>query len=333
MRWQRAAAATLWLALACAGAAPTPTVVHTAEVDLSGLTAPTVDGARMEALKRSPLWQVTRERDGSLAARLRTASGLDGAHRFVNEWLAAGTPDGWSLEGDGRWRGPDVVDLSITVHDTQPEGDVVTLGGIAELPIQANYATELDGNAASVLVVSLGGGLWLSVREQGAAPARQATRDAVAVALRAIEEAAPLDTPGALARELHADFFAAVGAPPATLRFKGLQERDALGVVLVADADHRYDGVQVRVFEPDICGGECTRDFRQAQKAELLGSPPAGDWVLALVPDNAVFLSGEHDQKHGVFTGSASFDAEIRWTDADGARLHSYQGPFWGWQR
>ena len=86
-----------------------------------------------------------------------------------------------------------------------------------------------------------------------------------------------------------------------SVRYPQLQGRDTLGVSFPIETGRAYNGIQVRVFEDTICGGECTRDFRQSAKAELLGAPLMGDWGFSLIEDNAVYLGGEHDQRYGIW--------------------------------
>lgn len=316
------------LALACGGSGIIePEVVHTEPLDLSGVPAPTLGDGILDELKRSPLWSVS----GGVAA-LRSVTPQGGEPVLVTEWLDQGAPPISQIHNGAIRQGNAVMSLSVKVTSEPPEEPAATLGGSAPLPITAGYADGVpDGYSESTLWVVLGEGLWLQVAEQSPDPHRAATKAAVEGAVAALTRAAA--GRGQPARDLYAPFFSAVGGAGTLLRYEGLQSRDTLGAVFVAEAGRRYDGVMVRVFDEAVCGGECTRGWQQERKAEQLGAPPPGDLVFALVEDNAVYLSGEADERYGIFTGSESFEAEIRWTDAGGAPLASERGLFRGWQR
>lgn len=66
---------------------------------------------------------------------------------------------------------------------------------------------------------------------------------------------------------------------------------------------------------------------------EVTNAPPPGDLALLIVEDCAVYLDGPGSRRHGSFSGSAPFEAEIRWLDRQGRAIDTQRGPFWGWER
>ena len=57
------------------------------------------------------------------------------------------------------------------------------------------------------------------------------------------------------------------------------------------------------------------------------------DLVFFLIEDNAVYLSGDYDQRFGTFTGKESFDGTIEVLNDKGAVLLKTTDKFKGWQR
>lgn len=73
--------------------------------------------------------------------------------------------------------------------------------------------------------------------------------------------------------------------------------------------------------------------LQPAREGGDAGEPPVGDLALLIVEDCAVYLYGPGSRRYGTFSGSAAFEAEIRWLDRAGRPIHTERGPFRGWER
>jgi len=117
-------------------------------------------------------------------------------------------------------------------------------------------------------------------------------------------------------------------------RFPGTQDRDTFYGYFRTEPDLSYRGINIKISHPVFCPDEGTRKHSRLEKAEYSGTPfQPDDTVFFLIEDNAVYLSGEYDQRFGIFTGKESFDGKLEVLNDREQVLFETTDKFKGWQR
>lgn len=327
-----------------------PQKVHEASDTLPDL--PKIDVAKpdrfLNDLMLSPLWKVEKERDGSFIAKARSIGQdwpSDGDGSFLFEFIAnpnSKLPKDYRmhnryLDGDKTFSS-----FRITVVFQKPDLERASLGESGQkviIPVYESFESKIGPNSSSDLAIRISTQheVYVILHEQGADPNRTTT---FAKVVPAMQELAALASAPETYRveERYAAFFKVFFAHPLKdeeiKRFPGNQDRDTYYGYFRVKPDTSYAGVNVKVSHPVYCPDEGTRKYSRLQKAEYLGKPyQEKDVVFFLIEDNAVYLSGEYDQRFGTFTGKESFGGDLEVLNDEGKVLLKTKGQFKGWQR
>lgn len=299
-------------------------------------------------LMLSPLWKVEKERDGSFIAKARSIGQdwpSDGESSFLFEFMAEpnrNLPKNYRihnryLDGDKTFSS-----FRITVVFQKPDPARVPIGESGQkvtVPVYESFETKIGPNSSSDLAIKLSSQheIYVILHEQGSDPERKTT---FAKALPAMQELAGFaDSPETYRVEKRYEaFFKLFFSPPLKdeeiKRFPGPQDRDTFYGYFRAKPDTSYAGVNIKISHPVYCPDEGTRKYSRLQKAEYLGTPyQERDILFFLIEDNAVYLSGEYDQRFGTFTGKESFEGTLEVLNEKEKVLLQTKGQFKGWQR
>jgi hypothetical protein len=328
-----------------------PKKVHDANGTLPDLPKiDVVDPDRfLNDLMLSPLWKVEKERDGSFVAKARSIvpdSPFDeSGRRFLYELMASedkALPKDYRIHNrylDGR---KVFSSFNVEVVFKKPDLARASFGEAGQkvtIPVYESFDTKIGPNSSSYLAVKLSSQheIYVLLREQGPEPSRKTTFAKVLPAMRELSFLA--STPKTYrVEERYAAFFDIFFTPPLRdeemKRFPGNQDRDTFYGYFRAKSDTSYAGVNIKISHPVYCPDEGTRKHSRLQKAEYLGKPyQEKDVVFFLIEDNAVYLSGEYDQRFGTFTGKESFEGDLEVINDQGKVLLKTKGQFKGWQR
>jgi len=333
------------LCSSCGPKAFTPKKVHDATGTLPNL--PKIDVSEpdrfLNDLMLSPLWKVGKEPDGSFIAKARSVGPewpSDGEDSFLFEFMPGADKDlprdyriyNGYLDGDKTFSS-----FRVTVLFQPPDLTRVTVGESGRkvtLGVYESYETKISGLA---IKLSTQHDIYVVLHEHGADLGRKTT---FAKALPTMRELAGIaDGPKTYrVEERHAPFFKLFFSTPLKdeeiKRFPGIQDCDTFYGYLRAKPDTSYAGVNIKISHPVYCPDEGTRKSSRLQKAEYLGTPyQDGDIVFFLIEDNAVYLSGEYDQRFGTFTGGESFEGTLEILNEKETVLLKTTGQFKGWQR
>ena len=332
------------------GIAYTPKKVHEATGELPHFAEIDVSEPErfLNDLMLSPFWKVERDRHGSFIAKARSIGQdwlSDGGGSFLFEFMAG---QNRALPEDCRihnryLRGRETFSsFRITVVFSQPDLTRVVLGEsnhTVTIPVYESYESKMGSNSSSDLAVRLSTqhDVYMVLHEQGADPERKATFAKIGNVMRELAELASLPK-SYRGEERYAAFFSTFFSTPldneAIKRFPGNQDRDTYYGYIRVKPETSYAGVNIKVSHPVYCPDEGTRKHSRLQKAEYLGEPyHEKDVVFFLIDDNAVYLSGEYDQRFGTFTGEESFEGDLEVLNDQGEILLKTKGQFKGWQR
>lgn len=299
-------------------------------------------------LMLSPLWKVEKERDGSFVAKARSIgqdSSPDGQASFLFEFMARKEKN---LPGDYRIYdryldgGVDFSSFQIAVVFKKPDLARMTLGQSgqqATVGVYESYDKQIGLNSTSDLAIRLSSRheIYLVLREQGSDPGRKTT---FARVLPALQELAGIANSPETYRveDRYADFFELFFKTPLKdreiRRFPGTQDRDTFYGYFRTKPDLSYRGINIKISHPVFCPDEGTRKHSRLEKAEYSGTPYLpDDTVFFLIEDNAVYLSGEYDERFGTFTGKESFDGKLEVLNDREQILFETTDKFKGWQR
>ncbi len=201
-----------------------------------------------------------------------------------------------------------------------------------------SFESKIGPNSSSDLAVKLSSQheIYVILHEQGADPARGTTFAKLLPALRELAGIAASPEEYRV-EERYAAFFSLFFKPPLKdqeiKRFPGLQDRDTFYGYFRVKPDTSYSGINIKISHPVYCPDEGTRKFSRLEKAEYSGVPyHEKDIVFFLIEDNAVYLSGEYDQRFGTFSGKESFNSTLEVLNDKGAVLLKTTDKFKGWQ-
>lgn len=299
-------------------------------------------------LMLSPMWKVEKERDGSFIAKARSIGRdwpSDGDGLFLFEFMAG---PGNELSKDyrihNRYLDGDepFSSFRITVVFSKPDLTRIALGASGQkvtIPVNESFEAKIGPNSSSDLAIKLSSQheMYVILGEQGSDPDRKTTFAKVPLAMRELSVIAASPKTYRV-EERYAPFFRMFFTPPFKDKeikfFPGLQDRDTFYGYLRAKPNTSYAGVNIKVSHPVYCPDEGTRKHSRLQKAEYLGKPyQDGDILFFLIEDNAVYLSGEYDQRFGTFTGEESFEGDLEVLNDKQTVLLKTKGRFKGWQR
>ena len=324
--------------------------VHEATGTLPDL--PRIDVAEpsrfLNDLMLSPLWKVEKERDGSFIAKARSIGQdwpSDGEGSFLFEFMAdpnSKLPNDYRIHNRYLDGNKTFSSFQITVVFQKPDLARAALGESRQeviIPVYESFESKIGPNSSSDLAIRLSTQheVYVILDEQGADPKRTTTFAKVVPAMQELARLA--GTPeGYHVEERYAAFFERFFTPPLKdeeiKRFPGNQDRDTYYGYFRVKPDTSYAGVNIKVSHPVYCPDEGTRKYSRLQKAEYLGKPYQDkDIVFFLIEDNAVYLSGEYDQRFGTFTGKESFEGDLEVLNDQGKVLLKTKGQFKGWQR
>lgn len=327
-----------------------PKKVHDATGDIPELPKVDVsDQSRfLNDLMLSPFWKVEKERDGSFIAKARSIGQdwpSDGEGSFLFEFMGnpnSNLPKDYRihnkyLDGDKTFSS-----FRILVVFQKPDLGRVTLGESGQkvtIPVYESFETKIGPNSSSDLAIKLSAQheIYVILHEQGSDPKRKTTFAKLLPAIQQLVSVA--NTPEEYrVEERYAAFFKAFFTLPLKdeeiKRFPGLQDRDTFYGYFRVKPDTSYAGVNIKISHPVYCPDEGTRKYSRLQKAEYLGKPyQEKDIVFFLIEDNAVYLSGEYDQRFGTFTGKESFEGDLEVLNDQRQVLLKTKGQFKGWQR
>lgn len=301
-------------------------------------------------LMLSPLWKVDKKRDGSFIAEPRTIGkrwSFDGENSFLFEFMADPNnklPKDYQIRNrNSYFPGNDIISsfqvcvvfqkLDLTRITLGESGQKVTVG------VYEPYDNGIGPNSYSYLAIKLSSqhDIYVLLNEQGADPERKTT---FAKILPTIKELAEIANSPEVYRceERYKTFFELFFSLPLKdgeiKRFPGLQDRDTLYGYLRTKPDINYAGINIKISHPVYCPDEGTRRYDRLRKAEYPGKPyQDGDILFFLIEDNAVYLSGEYDQRFGTFTGKESFEGTLEVLNENNEVLLKTTKKFKGWQR
>ncbi|THB69286.1 MAG: hypothetical protein D6B27_00805 [Gammaproteobacteria bacterium] len=324
--------------------------VHEAKGTLPAL--PQIDITKpdrfLNDLMLSPYWKVEKRRDGAFIAKARSIRQdwpSDSEGSFLFEFMANQAPTipenyrlhNKYLDGDKLF-----FSFQVIVVFQKPDLSSVTLGASGEtvsIPVYESFESKIGPNSGSDLAIKLSGQdeIYVILHEQGSDPDRKTTFSKILPAMK--ELASLANTPEAYrVKERYADFFKIFFTPAlkdeTIKRFPGIQDRDTFYGYFQVKPGTSYAGINIKISHPVYCPGEGTRRHSRLQKAEYLGKPyREGDIVFFLIEDNAVYLSGEYDQRFGTFTGKESFEGNLEVLNNQEKVLLKTKGKFKGWQR
>lgn len=299
-------------------------------------------------LMLSPLWKVEKERDGSFIAKARSIGQdwpTDGNGSFLFEFMAnlnSKLPKDYRiynryLDGDKTFSS-----FRITVVFQKPDLARASLGESRQeviIPVFESYDSKIGPNSSSELAIRLSTehDVYVIFHEQGADPNRATTFAKILPAMQELDRLAS-SAEGYRVEERYETFFKTFFDTPldseGVNRFPGNQDRDTYYGYFRVKPETSYAGVNIKVSHPVYCPDEGTRKHSRLQKAEYLGNPyQEKDIVFFLIEDNAVYLSGEYDQRFGTFTGKESFEGDLEVLNDQGKVLHKTKSQFKGWQR
>lgn len=298
-------------------------------------------------LMLSPLWKVEKDRDGCFVAKARSIGRewpAGGEGLFLYEFMAKGekSPPSDSSIHDGYLRGDKTFSsFQITVVFKKPDPAYVTVGESGQavmIGIYESFEPKIGPNSTSCLAVRLSSSneIYVILHEQGSDPGRKTTFAKLLPALRELEGMVN-SPPTYRVEERYAAFFKLFFTLPLKdseiKRFPGSQDRDTFYGYFRAKPDISYNGINIKISHPVYCPDEGTREYSRLEKAEYSGVPyEKNDVVFFLIEDNAVYLSGEYDQRFGTFTGKESFEGTLEVLNAKGQVLLTTTGQFKGWQ-
>ena len=299
-------------------------------------------------LMLSPFWKVEKDRDGAFIAKARSIgqdwpSDVEGS--FLFEFMSdpnRSLPENYRicdnyLDGSGSFSS-----FRVTIVFRKPGSEHIAYaesGQKVSIPVLESFEDKIGPNSSSDLAIRLSSQheIYLVLYEQGADPGRKAT---FAKILPAMQEVAAIAGAPEIYRveERYAEFFKTFFSTPLKdediRRFPGIQDRDTFYGYLRAKPDTSYAGINIKISHPVYCPDEGTREHSRLEKAEYSGRPyQDGDIVFFLIEDNAVYLSGEYDQRFGTFTGKESFEGDLEVLNDKGQVLLKTKGQFKGWQR
>ncbi len=296
----------------------------------------------------SPFWKVERERDGSFVAKARSIgrdSSFDGEASFLFEFMAQkekNLPNDYRIHDGYLDGGEGFSSFQIAVVFKKPDLEHIALGRPGEraaIGVYESYEKEIGLNSTSDLAIRLSSRheIYVILREQGSDPDRKTT---FAKALPAMQELAGIaDSPETYrVEERYADFFKLFFKTPLkdreVRRFPRTQDRDTFYGYFRIKPGLSYRGINIKISHPVFCPDEGTRKHSRLEKAEYSGTPyQPDDTVFFLIEDNAVYLSGEYEQRFGTFTGKESFDGKLEVLNDREQVLFETTDKFKGWQR
>ena len=299
-------------------------------------------------LMLSPYWKVEKRRNGAFFAKARSigqAWPSDEEGSFLYEFMAGQNlklPKDYQLvnkylDGDDKFSS-----FQITVVFEKPDLTGVTFGApneVVEIPVYESYQNKIGPNSGSDLMIKLSTqhDIFVILHEQGADPDRETT---FAKVLPAMTELASLaEVPEGYSVEKRYTVFFKTFFPEKLgneriKRFPGNQDRDTFYGYFRAKPKTSYSGVNIKISHPVYCPDEGTRKHSRLRKAEFLGTPyQQNDLLFFLIEDNAIYLSGEYDQRFGTFTGKESFEGDLEVLNEQGKVLFKTKDQFKGWQR
>ncbi len=332
------------------GIANTPEAVHEAtgklprfvEIDVS-------DPARfLNDLMLSPFWKVEKDRHGSFIAKARSIGPdwpSDGEESFLFEFMAGekrALPEDYRIHNEYLRGRETFSSFRITVVFSQPDLTRVVPGESSHtvtIPVYESHDSKMGPNSSSDLAVRLSTqhDIYVVLHEQGADPDRKATFANIGSVMSELAELARLPQ-SYRTEERYGAFFNTFFSTPldgeAIERLPGNQDRDTYYGCFRVKPGTSYAGVNIKVSHPVYCPDEGTRKHSRLQKSEYLGKPyHENDIVFFLIEDNAVYLSGEYDQRFGTFTGEESFEGDLEVLNDQEEILLKTKGRFKGWQR
>jgi hypothetical protein len=324
--------------------------VHDAKGTLPEL--PSIDVSEpnrfLNDLMLSPLWKVAKKRDGSFIAEPRSIGRrwfFDGENSFLFEFMANPNnklPKDYQiynryLHGDKSFSSFQVYvvfqQLDLTRVTLGESGQEVTLG------VYEPYEDRIGPNSSSYLAIKLSSqhDIYVLLHEQGADTERKTTFAKVLPTMKELSKIA--DSPEVYrCEDRYEAFFELFFSLPLKneeiKRFPGLQDRDIFYGYLRTKPNVNYAGVNIKISHPVYCPDEGTRKYERLRKAEYPGKPyQDGDILFFLIEDNAVYLSGEYDQRFGTFTGKESFEGTLEVLNENAEVLLKTTEKFKGWQR
>ena len=332
------------------GIAYTPKKVHEATGELPDFAKVEVSQPDrfLNDLMLSPFWKVEKTRHGSFVAKARAIGQdwpSDGGGSFLFEFMAEqkqSLPKDYRIHNSYLRGRKTFSSFRVMVVFNQPDLTHIALGEPEQtvaIPVYESYASRMGPNSSSDLAIKLSAqhDIYVVLHEQGADPKRQTTFAKLGAVMKELSDLASLPE-NYRAEERYAAFFKAFFSTPLDnqdiKRFPGNQDRDTYYGYLRVKPDTSYAGVNIKVSHSVYCPSEGTRKFSRLQKAEYLGKPCQNrDIVFFLIEDNAVYLSGEYDQRFGTFTGKESFEGDLEVMNDQDKVLLKTKGQFKGWQR
>ncbi len=300
-------------------------------------------------LMLSPLWKVEKDRNGSFVAKARSIipdSPFDEQGReFLFEFLA--TP-GKPVPKDFRIR-DEYLDgretfSSFQIHVVFAKPDLARMamgesGQSVTIPVYESFEQKIGPNSTSDLAIRLSAEheIYAVLHEQGADPKRSTTFAKVLPTLQELAGIAQSPTSYRVEDRYAAFFHRFFDSPlkdQQIKRFPGIQDRDTFYGYFRVKPATSYSGINIKISHPVYCPDEGTRKHSRLEKAEYSGKPyQENDVVFFLIEDNAVYLSGEYDERFGTFTGKESFDGTLEVLNEQGQVLLKTTDKFKGWQR
>lgn len=300
-------------------------------------------------LMLSPLWKVEKERDGSFVAKARSIipdSPFDEEGRqYLFELMATADknlPKDYRIRDEYLEGEETFSSFQVHVVFKNPDLTRMTLGQSgqkATLGVYESYESKIGPNSSSDLAIKLSSQheIYVILHEQGADPSRSTTFAKVLPALRELADIAGSPETYRV-EERYSAFFRLFFIWPLKdheiERFPGIQDRDTFYGYFRVKPASSYNGINIKISHPVYCPDEGTRNYSRLQKAEYSGTPhEVNDVVFFLIEDNAVYLSGEYDQRFGTFTGKESFEGDLKVLNDQRKVLLKTKGQFKGWQR
>jgi len=332
------------------------TVIHGKEVCTATGTLPefprievSLPDRFLNDLMLSPLWKVEKDRNGFFVAKARSIipdSPFDEQGReFLFEFLATPgkpAPTDFRIRDeylDGR---ETFSSFQILIVFAKPDLAHMAAGQSGQsvtIPVYESFGQNIGPNSSSDLAIRLSAqhDIYAILHEQGADPKRRTTFAKVLPTLQELADIAQ-SPPSYRVEDRYATFFQRLFDSPLKdqqiKRFPGTQDRDTFYGYVRTKPATSYSGINIKISHPVYCPDEGTRKHSRLQKAEYSGKPyQESDVVFFLIEDNAVYLSAEHDERFGTFTGKESFDGTLEVLNDQGQVLLMTTDKFKGWQR
>jgi hypothetical protein len=223
-----------------------------------------------------------------------------------------------------------------------PDLKRITLGQSGQsvsVPVYESFDWKLGPNSFSNLAIRLSSQheVFVILREQGEDPTRSTTFAKVLPTLQWLADIAHSPTSYRV-EDRYVTFFQRFFDSPLRdqdiKRFPGNQSRDTFYGYFKAKPGVSYAGINIKISHPEYCPVEGIRKHSRLEKAEFSGKPyQANDIVFFLIEDNAVYLSGDHDKRFGIFTGKESFEGTLEVLNDQEHVLLKTTDKFKGWQR